>query len=139
MNIFIYKKAKRSLKCGKRAGEDGIISEVLKYVPIDDMLLDIINKYYINSEQPNPWNISNIVPVSKSGDLTKADNYLGISLTSVIAKTYNSMILSRIRPVLYSLLRPNQNGLRQKRTTVGQVLAIRRLLEELLIRIYQLS
>ena len=38
-----YKKAKRSIKCGKIAGEDGIMPEVLKYVPIDDIVLDIIN------------------------------------------------------------------------------------------------
>ena len=61
--------------------------EVLKYVPIDEIVLDIINKSYINSEQPDLWNISNIGPVPKSGDLTKADNYRGISLTFIMAKT----------------------------------------------------
>ena len=103
--------------------------EVLKYVPIDEIVLDIINKSYINSEEPDLGNISNIVHVPKSGDLTKADNYRGISLTSIMAKTYNRMILNRIRPVLYPLLRHNQNGFRQKRTAVGQILAIRRILE----------
>ena len=114
-NIFTldeYKKAKRSIKYGKSAGDDGIILEVLKYVQIDDIMLDIINKYYINSEQPDLWNISNIVPIPKSGYLTKADNYRGISLTSVISKTYNRMILNRIRPVLDHLLRHNKNGFR---------------------------
>ena len=80
----------------------------------------------------------NIVPVPKSGDLTKAHNYRGISLTSIMDKTYNRMILNRILPVLDPLLRPNQNGFRRKRTTVGQILAIRRILE-LRIIIYQLS
>ena len=75
------------------------------------------------------WNISNIVPIHKLGELTKADNYSGISLTSIMAKTYNRMILTRISPVLDPLLRPNHNGFRQKRTTVGHILAIRRILE----------
>ena len=96
---------------------------------IDEIVLDIINKSYRNSEQHDLWNISNIVPVLKSGYLTKADNYRGISLTSIMVKTYTRMILNRIRPVLDPLLRPNQNGFRQKRTTVGQILAIRRILE----------
>ena len=113
--------------------------EVIRYVPIDEIVLDIINKSYINSEQSDLWNISNIVPLPKSGDLTKSDNYRGISLTSIMAKTYNCMILNRIRPVLDPLLRPSQNGFRQKRTTVGQILAIRRILEGLRIRIDQLS
>ena len=113
----------------KSAGEDDIMPEVLKYVPIDDIVLDIINKSYINSEQPDLWNISNIVRVPKSGDLTKADNYRGISFTSIMAKTYNRMLLNRIRPVLDPLLRPTQNGFRQKRIKVGQILALRRILE----------
>ena len=47
----------------------------------------------------------------------------------IMTKTYNRMILNRIRPVLDSLLRLNQNGFRQKTSTVGQILAIRRILE----------
>ena len=124
-----YKRAKLSIQCGKSAVEDGIMPKVLKYVPIDEILLDIINNSYINSEQPDIWNIYNIVPVPKSGDLTKADNYSGISPTSIMAKTYNRMILNRIHPVLDPLLRHNQNGFRQKRTAVGQILAIRRIME----------
>ena len=92
-------------------------------------MLDIINKSYINSEQPDLWNISNIVHVPKSEDLTKAENYRGISLTSIMAKSYNRMILNRIRPVVDPLLRYNQNGFRQKITAVGKILAIRRILE----------
>ena len=88
----------------------------------------IINKYYINSKHPDLWNISNIVPIPKSGDLTKADNYRRISLTSVIANTYNRMILNRMRPLLYPILIPYQNGFRQTRSTVGQII-IRRILE----------
>ena len=95
----------------------------------DEIVLDIINKSYINSEQPDLWNLSNIVPLHKSGDLTKADNYRGISPTSIMVYTYNRMILNRIRPVLDPLLRHNQTGFRKKRTAVGQILAIRRILE----------
>ena len=39
-----YKKANRSVKRGKSAGEDCIISKVVKYVPIDDIFIAIINK-----------------------------------------------------------------------------------------------
>ena len=39
------------------------------------------------------------------------------------------MLLNRIRPILDPLLRNNQHGFRQERTTVGQILAIRRILE----------
>ena len=58
--------------------------------------------------------LSNIVPVPKSRDLTKADNYREISFTSIMANTYNRMLLNRIRPVLDPLLIHNQNGFRQR-------------------------
>ena len=39
------------------------------------------------------------------------------------------MILNRIRPKLDPHLRPNQNGFRAGRTTVSQILALRRIIE----------
>ncbi len=98
----------------------------IKWIPIHDLILDIINKAYTGQELPAQWTISNIVPIPKSGDLTKTDNCRGISLSSVVAKVYNRMLLNRIRPVLGPLLRTNQNGFRERRTTVQQVPALRR-------------
>src|SRR6056300_1363575 len=71
----------------------------------------------------------NIIPVPKSGDLSKTDNYRGISLICIIAKIYNRMILNRIRCIIDPLLRINQNGFRSKRTTVAQILTLRRIIE----------
>ena len=71
----------------------------------------------------------NIIPVPKSGDLSKTDNYRGISLICIIAKIYNRMILNRIRSEIDLRLRVNQNGFRPKRTTVAQILALRRIIE----------
>ncbi|KAJ8347957.1 hypothetical protein SKAU_G00265460 [Synaphobranchus kaupii] len=73
---------------------------------------------------------SGIVAVPKSGDLSKPDNYRGISLTCVIAKMYNRMILNRIRGAIDPYLREDQNGFREGRTTVAQIFALRRIIEE---------
>jgi hypothetical protein len=105
------------------------VPETLKWVPLDDLMLHIINRALIDHEMPDQWTILNIVPIPKSGDLTKTDNYRGKSLTSVVAKVYNRMILNRIRPVLDPLLHNNQNGFRAKRTTTSQVLALRKIIE----------
>ena len=56
-------------------------------------------------------------------------NYRGITLTAIAAKIYNLLLLNRIRPELETILRKNQNGFRQKRSTVGQILTVRRLIE----------
>ena len=56
-------------------------------------------------------------------------NYRGITLTSIAAKIYNLMLLNRIRPKIDLILRKNQNGLQTNRSTTGQILIIRRILE----------
>ena len=71
----------------------------------------------------------NIIPIPKEGDLSLGSNYRCISLTSLVAKTYNRMILNRIRPHLDCHLRKNQNGLRSGRTTTSQIIGLRRLIE----------
>ena len=124
-----YEKAKKSLVEGKSCGEDGIPPEVLKRCDVDETILSFCNNALINGDKPNQWSILNIVPIPKSGDLSLGGNYRGISLSSIVAKTFNRLLLNRIRPALDSHLRTNQNGFRSGRTTVGHILALRRLIE----------
>ena len=84
----------------------------------------------IENKKPQQWSLSNIIPVPKKGNLSNTDNYRGISLTCIIAKLFNRMILNRIREAIDPELRINQNGFRRGRTTVAQILALRRIIEE---------
>ena len=124
-----YNKAKKSLVEGKTCGEDNIPPEVLKRCDLDDIVLGFCNDALVSREKPSQWSILNIVPIPKSGDLSLGGNYRGISLSSIVAKSYNRMILNRVRPELDRHLRTNQNGFRVGRTTVGHILALRRLIE----------
>ena len=94
-------------------------------------MLDFCNRLHIHNEKPEQWEINNIVPLPKKGDLGIVGNYRGIALSAIIAKITNRMILNRIRPAIDPLLRRNQNGFRPGRTTIGQILALRRLIEEI--------
>ena len=127
MDEFI--KVKSSLKTGKAAGPDEIPPEVYKLCDFDEICLDFCNKALIDNDKPDQWSYMNIIPVPKSGDLTNTNNYRGISLICIIAKIYNRLILNRIRSVIDPLLRFNQNGFRKGRSTVAQVLALRRIIE----------
>ena len=60
---------------------------------------------------------------------TKHDPSAKISLSSLVDKTFNRMLLNRIRPHLDDKLRPNQCGFRENRSTIEQILALRRILE----------
>jgi len=50
------------------------VPEVLIWVPINDLILNIINKAYTGHELPAQWKTSNIVPIPKAGDLTKTNS-----------------------------------------------------------------
>ena len=121
--------AKKDITLGKAHGDDGIPPEVLKKTDLDDIVLDFCNRALLDGDVPDQWKSSNIVPVPKKGDLTKVDNYRGISLTSIVGKTMNRMLLNRIKMELEERLRFNQNGFRPGRSTTSHILALRRILE----------
>ncbi len=121
--------ARKKIKEGKAFGEDGVAPEVIKRVDLDDIILEFCNKALVDGDIPDQWKHLNIVPVPKKGNLTKVDNYRGIALTSIVSKTLNRMILNRIKPALERILRINQNGFREGRSTTSHILGLRRILE----------
>lgn len=124
-----FRRVKASLQLGKAAGPDNIPPEVFKQCDFEEICLDFCNKALIENDKPELWSYMNIIPVPKSGELSNTNNYRGISLMCIIAKMYNRLILNRIRSVINPKLRRNQNGFRPKRTTVAQILTLRRIIE----------
>ena len=103
--------------------------ELIKRINIDDLILLFANNLLMEGKKPDQFSVLNINPIPKSGDLGLTGNYRGISLTSLVAKLVNKMILNRIRPKIDPLLRGNQSGFRPGRSTTTQVLALRRIIE----------
>ena len=120
--------AKRQIKRGKACGLDNIPAEVWLTGDYDNELLDFCNQVY-QQNSIDRWTDGCILPFPKKGDLGLTTNYRGITLTPIAAKIYNLLLLNRIRPELEKILRKNQNGFRQKRSTVGQILTVRRIIE----------
>ena len=121
--------AKKSLCEGKASGPDNIPPEVLKRCDLDDIILEYANKLLIENMKPDQWSEIDLLPIPKSGDLGETINYRGISLSSLVTKVVNKMILYRIQPKIDKHLRPNQNGFRPGRSTTAHILALRRLIE----------
>ena len=124
-----YQTVKKRISNGKCPGVDGISPEILKYCDLDETILQYANKLMIDGEKPEQWSLIDIVPLPKSGDLSLYANYRGISLSSIVSKLVNRMLLNRIQPKLDQHLRPNQNGFRPKRSTTSHILALRRIIE----------
>ena len=85
----------------------------------------------LQNENMKPEQCSEIdlLPIPKSGDLVSKDNYRVISLSSIVVKVVNKMILNRIQPKMDGLLRRIQNGFRPGRSTTSHVLALRRVMD----------
>jgi hypothetical protein len=112
----------------KAPGPDGIPGIVYKASTLQH-LLPIMNAILAgNISPPTEWTEAIIIPIPKKGDLTKPNNYRGISLMSTAAKLFNKVLLMRLAP-LDDVLLPVQSGFRRARGTPEQVLAIRLLID----------
>lgn len=120
------------LNKSKNPGPDNIPAIVWKNPLFHQQLLDFCNET-MKGNKPEALSRSTIIPLPKKGDLSLPSNYRGITLSALAAKLYNTMLLNRISPHLDPILRRNQNGFRKGRSTTPQILAIRRIIEELKI------
>ena len=125
---YELEKAIKSIKNGKACGLDEIPVEIWKIPKFQEILLFSCNEVY-EQNTISIWNKGCIIPLPKKGDLTSTNNYRGITLTCIAAKIYNLMLLNRIRPEVDKILRKNQNGFRTNRSTTGQILTVRRIIE----------
>ena len=67
------------------------------------------------------------IPASfKQNDLGITKNYREITLTSIVAKIYNALQLNCIEPIMWTILRKNQNSFQRNRSTTSHFLIIRR-------------
>ena len=92
---------------GKTSGPDNIRPEILKSGDLDDILLEFANKLLNDNNKPDLWSEIDMLPLPKSGDLSLTAYYRGISLSSMVAKLVNKMILNRVQPKIDKHLRPN--------------------------------
>ena len=81
----------KKIKNRKAAGLDEIPPEVWKTRKFDDILLRHCNAVY-NQNPIDRWMKGCILPFPKKGDLKLANNYRGITLTSIAAKIYNALL-----------------------------------------------
>jgi len=119
----------KSMSKNKALGLDETCVQLLEIYELSSIYLKICNYTLRNGKPPSEWLISLLIPIHKKGDKSDCNNYRGIALMSIAAKVFNKMLLNRIRDILDSHLRKNQNGFRSSRSTTQQILAMRRLIE----------
>ncbi|VDP82654.1 unnamed protein product, partial [Schistosoma curassoni] len=77
--------AVRQIKNGKVAGPDNIPTEALKSdIEVTTNMLHLLFKKFREEEQvPMNWKEGHLVKIPKKGDLSKCENYRGITLLSI--------------------------------------------------------
>ena len=110
------------------ASLDVIPPEVWKTRKFNDLLLRYC--YTINNQNKiDRWTKGHIFAFPMKNDLRIAKNYQAITLTSIVAKIYNALLLNHIKPEIEKILRKNQNCFQKNWSTKSQILTIRWILE----------
>ena len=118
----------RKIKNMKATGLDEIPPKEWKTRQFVDILLRHCNTVY-NQNPIDWWMKGCILSLPKKGDLGLVKNYRGITLISIVAKIYDTLLRNRIEPKIDYILRENQNGFWRNRSTISQILNIRRIPE----------
>ena len=121
----------KSTKRGGAVGLDAIPLEIWESDEFFPYLLDLCNLGLVDHIKPSQWSQSSIAPIFKKGDTSVPGNYRGISLNCIAAKLYNKMLLNRIQPFVDPPLSWTQNGFRKSRSTLYNIITLRRIIEGL--------
>ena len=115
-----------SLKNKKSFGVDTISSYFLKVASlvITPYLMHLFNACFNNGLFPEVLKVSKVIPIYKSGDKTKVNNYRPISLLPSLSKVMEKLLVVRLTSFLNAsgILYDRQYGFRKKRTTTQAVL-----------------
>ncbi|CAH8469006.1 unnamed protein product [Schistosoma turkestanicum] len=122
----------RQIKSGKAAGPDNIPAEAMKAdVEATAKIFHILFKKIWDEEQvPSDWKEGYLIKIPKKGDLSKCENYRGITLLSIPGKVFNRVLLNRMKDFVDAQLRDQQAGFRKDRSCTDQIATLRIIVEQ---------
>uniref|UniRef100_A0A914XEZ9 Reverse transcriptase domain-containing protein n=1 Tax=Plectus sambesii TaxID=2011161 RepID=A0A914XEZ9_9BILA len=128
------KKAMKALKRGKAAGIDCILPELIKIGDAAhvESLTNLLNSCWMAQVVPKEWRSGMIFTLPKKGDLSKCDNWRGITLLSVPGKILSIMLLQRLQSAVDKRLREEQAGFRRGRSCTEQIFVLWQVIEQTL-------
>lgn len=109
----------------KSAGPDGIPNEFLRRYAewVSKYLLVIFRASLEQNSLPQDWLIARVVPIHKSGDKHRVENYRPISITCTCCKILEHILSKSLFAYFESsnILNPSQHGFRRRLSTVTQL------------------
>ena len=130
------KKAISSLKRDKSSGIDNLKAEMFidgKDI-VSPMLCKLFNHLYTNCIYPDSWTKGVIVPIPKKGDLNDANNYRGITLTSIFSKIFSILLDNRLRDwsEKSNILTDYQYGFRKGKSTTDCIFVLNSIIDKVI-------
>lgn len=127
-------RAVKKLKANRAAGPDEIPPEALKADTnmTSKALHALFKKIWTAEEMPNDWKHGHLIKLPKKGNLKECSNWRGITLLSVPGKVFSRILLERIKTEVEKehVLRDEQAGFRQERSTTDQIATLRNIIEQ---------
>ena len=119
----------QNLKPDSSPGPDDIHPLVLRRLAdlISTPVFEIFRRSLDEGRLPKNWKRAVIKPIYKGGSRTDPANYRPICLTSVLCKTFERLVKTRLQHLMegYGLISPAQHGFRNRRSCVSNLLLAR--------------
>ena len=117
-----------SLPDNKAPGPDSVSACILKHIvhSIGPLLCALFNRSLNESLFPSIWKMANVVPIFKKGSKSDPTNYRPVSLTSILSKVFERVVLKYLMPYLLDndLITKSQSGFLPKHSTATQLAEI---------------
>ena len=124
-------KAIDSLASGKAPGNDGISPEVIKAgkeISLLEHLHELLLQCWEEGSVPQDMRYANIIMLYKNkGDRSDCNNYRGISLLSIVGKTFARVMLNRLQTLAERVYPEAQCRFRAERSTIDMIFSLRQL------------
>ena len=127
-------KTVKKMKYRKAGGESGILLEMLKAACHEESfvecLLELIHNVWREPTVPSDCCDAVLVPLLKKGDLSRCDNWRGISLLDMVGKVVVRILQDRLQKLGEDELPLSQCSFRKGRSCMNMIFSVRRLLEK---------
>ena len=128
------KAALAKLKNGKAGGSSRILPEMVKAggcrMDFLTFLLDLVHTVWEEQRVPRDWSDAILIPIPKKGDLSRCDNWRGISLLEVVGKVMARILQERLQLLAEDELPESQCGFRKGRGCSDMTFTLRQLVEK---------
>ena len=122
----------KTVRNGKAPGSDKIPMELFKYATsgIQRRLLNFLNIICREGKLTDDLKSAIVVPIFKKGDLSKMENYPGISLLSTAYKILAKLIARRLTDLSEGFLLECQHGFRKGRSCTDASYTVKLIMEK---------